>query len=98
MTGDHTFVEWDGSRVLGREACLDIWREFFAGVPEYENVFESVRVDGDTVIVVGHSNCPDERLDGPALWTAEVRDGHVAEWRVFEDTPETRRELGLEDS
>ena len=96
MTEDHAFVDSDGTRVDGRDACLDLWRQFFAGFPDYENVFESVTTDGDTVTVVGHSNCPDERLDGPAIWTAEVRDGKLAEWRVYEDTAENRRELGIE--
>ena len=34
-------------------------------------------------------------LDGPAIWTAEVRDGKVAVWRVYEDTPEVRARLGI---
>ena len=29
-------------------------------------------------------------LDGPALWSAKLRDGLIAEWRVYLDSPENR--------
>lgn len=38
---------------------------------------------------------PEESLQGPAVWTARERDGLIAEWRVYEDTPPLRKELGL---
>jgi uncharacterized protein (TIGR02246 family) len=36
-----------------------------------------------------------EELQGPAIWTALVREGLVAQWRVYWDTPATRAALGL---
>lgn len=97
MTADHIFVDAAGETVSGRERCVDAWRSFFEQFPVYENVFESVAAEGGRLTMVGHSNCPDERLDGPAVWTAEVRGGRVAEWRVYDDTPEIRIRLGIGD-
>jgi hypothetical protein len=32
---------------------------------------------------------------GPAIWTARIRDGLVAQWCVYDDTPEVRAKLGM---
>jgi hypothetical protein len=46
--------------------------------------------------MLGRSHCQEEPiLDGPAIWTAHIRDNLVTEWRVYDDTPENRRSLGL---
>jgi uncharacterized protein (TIGR02246 family) len=36
-----------------------------------------------------------DELQGPVILTAQVRDGQIAQWRVFWDTPEARAELGF---
>ena len=55
-----------------------------------------MRVDGGVVTVIGRSECPGVPiLEGPALWTAVVSGDRVTQWRVHEDTPETRIQLGL---
>jgi ketosteroid isomerase-like protein len=95
MTDGHTFVDSEGARVAGRPACLDAWRGFFQQFPDYRNVFASVEAQGDVVTIIGHSECTVPELAGPALWTARVRDGKVAEWRVHDDSPATRERLGL---
>jgi ketosteroid isomerase-like protein len=38
----------------------------------------------------------DDELQGPAIWTALIRDGRVAQWRVYLDTPDTRAALGIQ--
>lgn len=95
MTNDHTFIDAVSQSWTGRDVCLENWRAFFDAFPDYRNVFEAISVQGDVVTVVGHSRCSDERLDGPAIWTARITDGRVAEWRVYEDTPTTRHVLGI---
>jgi ketosteroid isomerase-like protein len=92
MTGDHFFVDNEGERHEGME---EGWREFFSTYPDYRNVFTRVQVEGDFVAIAGHSRCSYGPLDGPALWSARVRDGLVSEWRVYKDSPENRRSLGL---
>ena len=52
---------------------------------------------GDELIAIGRSVCAiDPELDGPAIWTANVRGNRVSEWRVYEDTPENRLRLGID--
>jgi ketosteroid isomerase-like protein len=96
MSGDHRFVDSAGEVVSGKDACLAAWRGFFDAFPGYRNVFESVADADGVVTVIGRSVCPAlAALDGPALWRAVVTSGLVAEWRVYDDTPESRRHLGL---
>ena len=101
MSDDHTFVDTAGTRIAGRTDCISAWRDFFAAFPDYRNLFATVstRTDPatgtDVVTVVGRSVCAEPALSGPALWTAAVRHGRVAEWRVHDDTAENRRRLGV---
>ena len=62
--------------------------------PDYRNILETIASKDDTVLIIERSACSDKRLDRPAIWTAKLRDNKVAEWRVYDDTPEIRRQLG----
>jgi len=95
MTDDHRFIDTAAATIMGKASALKAWEDFFAAFPDYRNVFDRVEFRGDAVVVAGHSKCSDRRLYGPALWQARVKDGKVAEWRVYEDTPENRRQLRL---
>ena len=95
MTDDHTLVDTAGDVVSGKPACLEAWRGFLASFPGYRNVFASLVTRGDVVTIAGRSECAEPSLAGPALWTATVRGGRVAQWRVHDDTPETRQRLSL---
>ena len=76
--------------------CWTRWRGFFDAFPDYRNVWTEVLHSGDAIIALGHSVCATEpELDGPAIWTAIVRDDQVSMWRVREDTPDNRARLGL---
>jgi hypothetical protein len=74
---------------------VQAWRRFFDSFPDYRNIVESVTTTGDSTIVVGRSECSDERLRGRALWSARVRAGLLSEWRAQDDTPVNRARLGL---
>ena len=96
MTDDHTFIDSNDNRFSGKAHVLGAWKGFFTAFPDYRNVWTDVLPSGDTVIALGHSQCATEpALDGPAIWTATVRDNRISTWRVYEDTPETRTRLGL---
>jgi ketosteroid isomerase-like protein len=95
MTDDHRFVDTAGASFEGRDAARDIWRQFFDGFPDYRNHFETVAEKDGAVVIAGRSSCSDQRLEGPALWSATIRDGKVSEWRVYEDTAERRAALGI---
>jgi ketosteroid isomerase-like protein len=95
MTERHTFVDSIGRVVAGREKCLAAWQGFFAAFSDYRNVFEHIEVRGPDAVIAGRSVCSDARLNGPALWRAQVEDGRVAWWQVFDDTTENRDKLGI---
>lgn len=97
MSEDHTFVDTAGTAIAGRAACLDAWRAFFGAYPEYRNVFGAFTTQGRVVAIAGYSVCPSHpELEGPALWSAVVQGDRLSEWHVYDDSPETRRRLGLE--
>jgi ketosteroid isomerase-like protein len=96
MSEDHSFIDASGRAVIGKRACLAVWRGFFAAFPSYRNVFDSVAVSGQVVTIAGRSSCAEKPdLHGPALWMAVVEDGRVSRWRVYQDTPDARYRLGL---
>lgn len=97
MTEGHTFIDGSGERVVGKERMLEAWSGFFQPYPDYRNVFGRVESRDDLVIMLGYSTCSNEEtLEGPAIWTARIEKDLVAEWRVYADTGENRRRLGLE--
>lgn len=97
MAADHALVCYGSVDASGREASLEAWRSFFAAYPGYRNRMAVVVSDGGLVAMAGSSECPREpELEGPALWSARVEDsGLLSEWRVWRDTPDNRRLLGL---
>ncbi len=98
MTDDHTFIDSAHQQVVGKIDCIHAWQEFFEAFPDYQNHFEHVSANAELVVITGRSSCSDTRLDGPALWSAKVRNDHVSEWRVFEDNVLNRKLLGLPDA
>jgi ketosteroid isomerase-like protein len=95
MTPDHLFTDTVGATVAGKAACVDAWRGFFQQFPDYRNTFTQVESRGELAVAVGYSTCALPELQGPAIWTAAVRDGLVSHWRVYHDTPEVRAELRI---
>lgn len=95
MTEDHLFIDSEGDTTRGRDEMRAGWRKFFSAFPDYRNFFTTICNRGDVVFLLGHSTCSEPTLDGPAIWTAVIRDSLVAEWRVYEDNLQTRRLLQL---
>jgi ketosteroid isomerase-like protein len=95
MSDDHAFIDSAEGRVVGKPDCVAAWRGFFAAYPDYRNIFDAIDARPDLVVVTGRSVCADARLAGPAIWAAKVRGGRVTEWRVYEDTPDTRALLAV---
>ena len=95
MAPDYKFVDSSGDVLNGKEANVQGWSSFFNQFPDYLNHFATVESRGNQVLITGHSTCSDERLDGPAIWTATVKKDLVAAWRVYLDRPENRKRLAL---
>ena len=81
MSDDHIFIGNSGEIDKNMK---EGWREFFENYPDYRNIFTSVTVKTNVVVMVGYSTCSNERrLNGPSIWTAKVRGDRVSEWRVY---------------
>jgi ketosteroid isomerase-like protein len=96
MTDDHTFIDKADQSLQGKETVVEAWQGFFALFPDYRNIFERVESRNTLVAISGYSTSSENQLDGPALWTAKLRGDKVEQWRVYHDTPENRKRLGLE--
>lgn len=96
LTDDHNFIGAANETVQGKPKVLKAWEGFFNHFPDYQNFFETLTTQDNQIVIQGRSTCKDKRLDGPALWTAKVANGKVAEWRVYGDTLQNRKLLRLD--
>jgi ketosteroid isomerase-like protein len=97
MTDDHVLIDSANNTIAGKARCIEAWTGFFGAFPDYRNHFERVILAGGDAVIIGHSVCSNARLAGPALWTAKIAGGLVAEWRVYEDTSANRARLSVTD-
>jgi ketosteroid isomerase-like protein len=101
MTDDHTLQVFDEPPLVGREANLEAWGGYAASFPEYViHAHAFAHADG-CVAVVGHTTGShlgltdeDERAL-TIIWVATVAHGRLSRWRLLDDTPEHRADLGL---
>jgi ketosteroid isomerase-like protein len=93
QTDDFTFIDYSGEVDIGRNG----WHDYFSSYPEYIIHVEKLITSGNGVAIIGHTTgChvgPKVEEKWTILWTAEVRDGLVAKWRIYSDVEEIRREL-----
>ncbi len=95
MTEDHAFVDRVGERHEGRSCMIEGWRAFFREFPDYRNTITGISTVGDLVIATGCAEWTEGGEPDRVIWTARVRDGLVAEWRVMVDCEENRALLGM---
>jgi uncharacterized protein (TIGR02246 family) len=103
MTTDHVFVDALGNRWQGVEAMRAAWAGYYSWFPDYRVSHEHFLQNGNLVAVFGTASASrpagEEKAQrngwhAPAAWMAVVRDGLVAEWRVYADNEGARRLLG----
>ena len=96
MTNDHTFIDSANNVVTGKSDNQKNWVRFFELFPDYQNVFESVCSKNSTVMMQGYSICPNEKLHNlRVIWTAQIEDNKVKEWRIYFDNEENKAILGI---
>jgi len=83
MADDYTFISNSGEITKGKDINKQGWKEFFEEYPDYQNIFTTITVQNNVVVMVGYSTCSYKPLDGPNIWTAKIRDGRISEWRVI---------------
>jgi ketosteroid isomerase-like protein len=87
MTADHLFIDSLGNRVLGAETMRGGWRGYFAMCPDYKITPVEVLAGLGVVLATGTASgtIANTAWVTPAAWQATIRDGKIAEWRVFAD-------------
>lgn len=95
MTEKHQFIDRAGEIVKGKDAMTKGWIEFFDSFPEYLNTFLRVDSRDDLVILYGYAIWSTDSERDYAIWTATIENNLVAEWRIYEDSEENRRQLDL---
>lgn len=96
MTVDHLFVDSLGNVVPGASTMEAGWTGYFSMCPDYWIRTDHVMEEAGVLLAVGEAG---GTIDGqswrtPAAWKAVVRDGKVAEWRVFADNKPVYEILG----
>ncbi len=95
MSEDHTFIDHTGAISRPKDFMINAWKSFFAACPKYKNTFSRLESASSTVSIVGHAFWSEEKPFDPVLWRARIENDLVAEWRIYEDTPENRKFLNL---
>lgn len=90
MTDDFTFIDYRGKVERGKNVMREGFKGYFSDYPQYEIITQKVLTGGTGVAIIGQtrgSHVPREVEEKETvLWTADVRDGHVATWRIYADT------------
>ncbi len=102
MTPNHRFVDSLGVATHGQAALRAAWQGYFRMVPDYALTIERTLADHDDVVLLGIARgtySPDGTLrpvnawEAPVALRARVRDGRVAEWRVYADNEPIRARM-----
>jgi len=97
MTDDHTFIDSGGDVERGRDVMRKGFAEYFSSFPNYRINVSKVCTSGDAVAIVGKStgsHVPAElEPKETVLWIARIRDGLVAEWRIYTDLEQVKKTL-----
>ncbi len=87
QTEDFTLIDAEGDVFCGRSGCED----YFTAYPKYKIHIQKILTGGDAVAIIGKTTGsqvpPEIEEKETVLWTSEIRDGLVAEWRLYTDIP-----------
>jgi ketosteroid isomerase-like protein len=90
MTEDFTFIDKTGNVTQGRER----W-DYFDQYPHYRIHVQHILTSGNGIAIIGKttgSHVPPEFEEKETvLWTAEIREELVAEWRIYSDIDEIKK-------
>lgn len=95
MTDDHVFIDRDGNVHRSKEFMVNAWIKFFEQFPNYKNTFTRIESREDRAVMLGYAYWSEPNRHDPAIWTAEIVGGLVAEWHIYYDTAQNRRRFGL---
>jgi ketosteroid isomerase-like protein len=100
MTDDHRFIDAAGALHAGREQMTAGWKQYFQMFPDYQIEIEATVGEGDSAAGFGWASGsfhgePGKRWKFPAAFRLIVRDGLVAEWRVYADIEPMLQSMGV---
>ncbi len=90
QTEDFAFIDMSGEVTRGIQG----WEDYFTSYPNYKIHVEKILIGGDGVVIIGRTTGshvpPEVEEHETVLWTTEIRDGLVSEWRIYTDIEEAR--------
>lgn len=91
QTEDFTLIDMAGDVYRGRDG----WQSYFSAYPKYKIHVQHVLTSGNVVAIVGKTTgshvSPEVEEKETVLWTAKIRNGLVAEWRIYSDIEEVQK-------
>jgi hypothetical protein len=91
QTEDFTLIDMAGEVYRGRDG----WQDYFSAYPKYKIHVQHVLTSGDGVAIIGKTTGshvpPEVEEKETVLWTAEIRDNLVSEWRIYSNIEEARK-------
>ncbi|MFQ5834037.1 MAG: nuclear transport factor 2 family protein [Candidatus Thorarchaeota archaeon] len=91
QTEDFTLMDYDGGVFRGRDG----WYDYFSECPNYMIHVRHVITSGNGVALFGRTTGSHVSREAEnretILWTAEIRDRLVAEWRLYSDIHEIEK-------
>jgi ketosteroid isomerase-like protein len=103
MTAEHIFQDALGERFIGREKMREGWSAYFKTVANYQIHAEEFFQTDERLAIFGTASgvyagnggaSGNKFWEVPAAWRAVIRDGLVAEWRVYADNQPLRKLMG----
>ena len=102
MTEGHIFQDALGKRFIGRETMRQGWTLYFKMVGDYQVHAEEFFQTVDRLAIFGSASgryagggaASNNFWEVPAAWRAVVKDGLMAEWRVYADNQPLRKLMG----
>jgi ketosteroid isomerase-like protein len=96
QTEDFTLIDMAGDVFRGRDG----WQGYFSAYPKYRIHVQHVLLSGDGVAIIGKTTGshvpPEVEEHETVLWIAEIRDGLVAEWRIYSNIGEAKKKAQIE--
>ncbi len=102
MSADHVFIDSLGINISGKETMRSAWDTYLAFFPDYlikpkdfisKNGMVAVFGTASGTLAVNGKLLPENKFEIPASWTAVVKDGKIAKWRVYADNEPVRKLL-----
>jgi len=102
MSSDHVLVDSLGKK-FPASALRSGWQQYFTMVPDYWIKVDQIVSEGTVIFLCGSAGGtftpkggtinPENRWKTPAVWRALIKNGKVAEWRVYCDNEPIREKM-----